>query len=138
MNWRTWAAEQLRLYVPLTTIIPAKSMYAAGSLTGRPSLVPFLIVDFGTEFIGPYPGASEQEMDVFVHDEPGDFMRIDQVLTYVRQALMGGEDVTTGRVAETNGIAVSWDSDSRDLADDGYKTIYKFASFTLRGVKVHA
>jgi len=138
MTWRTWVAEQLRAYTPLTDIIPPKYMRAAGSLTGRPDQVPFLIVEVGANYTGPYPSVSEQDLYVHVHDEPGDFMRIDDAIDKVRLALMSGEDVQTAPVRTIDGVSCAWQNDSRDLSDDMYGTIYKTATFTLRGLMTDA
>jgi hypothetical protein len=133
MTWRTWVAGQLRAYVPLTDIIPPKYMRAAGSMTGRPDQVPFLIVEVGANYAGPYPSVSEQDLYIHVHDAPGDYMQIDDVINKVRLALMSGEDVQTAPARTPDGVACAWQNESRDLADDMYGTIYKTATFTLRG-----
>jgi hypothetical protein len=138
VTWRTYAAEQLRQYAPLTAQIPTRQMLAAGSMTARPESVPFLIIEIGSVYTGPFPGVSEQDLYIHVHDEPGDFMRIDEMLRLVRLAMMSGSDLQTNSARIAGGIACSWANDSRDLSDDMYRTIYKTSSYTLRGIMTNA
>lgn len=69
-------------------------------------------------------------LTVWVHDEPGDYTRIDLIVQRVRDILlpMAGQSNGFGHV-----IAVEWSGDSEDLTDDGHKTIARNTSFSLVG-----
>lgn len=135
MEWRSWAMTRLKGYAPLTAgippLLPATSMFGSGSMNGAPAARPFLYVAYGADTPelrdDGKPVANSQVMTVYVHDEPGDYTRIDQILVLVKTALEG--QVVDG----INGIFAIWQGASPDLADDRFQTIVRNAEFRLVG-----
>jgi hypothetical protein len=67
---------------------------------------------------------------VWVHDEPNDYTRIDQIVRRIRylfEQLVGGHD-ETGWLTQ-----IDWAGDSEDLSDDGHRTIVRTTSYTVIG-----
>jgi hypothetical protein len=65
-----------------------------------------------------------------VHDEPGDYTRIDEILYRVKSLLptLDGQSNGLGHV-----VSIEWTGDSEDLADDGHGTITRNTGFSLVG-----
>lgn len=125
MDWRSYVYSKLTTDAPLLNAVPATSIYGSGSLKAAPEVRPFIVLSFGEET--PSVGdATLQGLSVYVHDDPGDYLRIGNILKLIRNVL-------PGQVIDPSGISVGWTGDSTDLADDTYKTITRFASFTLVG-----
>lgn len=130
MDWRTWVYDKLRLNAPLLLLVPVGSIYGAGSLQGVPANKPFVVINFGPESPmlkdGFSPVATGQFATVYVHDSPGDFLRINQILNAIREALIG-------QVVGVGGICAEWLGDSADLADDVYKTNMRNGEYKFIG-----
>lgn len=75
-------------------------------------------------------GAGTQTMVVWVHDEIGDFDRIDKIITRIRTVL-SGLVAQQGVVAGHTLICADWAGDSEDLRDDGYGTITRHSDWTI-------
>jgi hypothetical protein len=70
--------------------------------------------------------AHSQNAELWAHDQPGSYARIDAILAAVRGALVG-------QVALPGAVACRWQGDSQDLADDGLGTITRNSAFRLVG-----
>lgn len=70
--------------------------------------------------------AHSQNAQIWAHDQPGSYQRIDSLLAAVRAALVGP-------VALPGAIACRWQGDSQDLADDGLGTITRNSAFVFIG-----
>lgn len=125
MDWRTWIHQTLIGAVPVTTLVPAARIFGSGSVQGVPKDKPFIILTFGAR-VAPIPTAHRQTVTVWVHDEPGDYLRIDQILAEIRSVL-------EGQVSSAGAIGCRWSGDSTDLADDAYGTITRNSSYDLVG-----
>lgn len=127
MDWRTWSYQKLINDGPVTAIVPEDSIFGSGSLDSSPKDRPFIVLKLGVSVRGPYPGALITELQVWAHDEPGDYLRIQSILEACQTALVG-------QVAEVGATSCRWSSDSQDLNDDGFGTIVRFSSYTLIGI----
>lgn len=131
MDWRTWAYTRLTQNAPLAAVVPAADVYGAGSLLGAPERRPFIALRFGAETPelrdDEKPVATSTGLTVYMHDDPGDYMRITTGLLLVRNALQG--QVVDG----VNGICAIWQTDSPDLSDDTFKTILRYSEYRLVG-----
>lgn len=80
--------------------------------------------DFGLDVV------LRRNLVIWVHDEPGDYTRIDLIILQLRSLLVElvGQSNGLGHV-----VGVEWVGDSEDLADDGHRTIARTASFVLVG-----
>jgi hypothetical protein len=125
MTWRGYVWEKLRADAGLTAIVPVDSVFASGSMEEVPADKPFIVLRFdpATPAIKP---AMIQDFSVWVHDDPGSYARIDQVLGIIRTML-------PGPVPDDGGILIEWQGDSPELADDIRETIVRNASFRLAG-----
>lgn len=131
LNWRTWMYGKLAGHAPLTSVVPVAQIKGAGSLDSDPGPRPFIVIRIGTERRGPFPGVSYCDAMLWVHDEPGDYLRIDNILQIVKDFL-----VPNGReepVPNAGGIAITWQGHSSELADEGFRTIMRNASYQLTG-----
>lgn len=130
MIWRTWLKTKLDAGAPYSGPILTTSIYGAGSLTGTPKKKPFIMIRVGSDVPvfneGGIPEIVSKEGVVWVHDEPGSYDTIDQVLSEVIAQL-------AGQVSEVGGIACVWQGSSPELADDAYGTITRNCSFRLVG-----
>lgn len=90
-----------------------------------PEYRPFLQLRWGRNDIG-LDVVTRRTLDIWVHDEGGDYGRIDSIISRLRALLPTLEGTN-------NVMAVEWTGDSEDLADDGHKTIARYTSFSLVG-----
>ena len=124
MEWRSWVRDRLLGHAPFVALVPAESVHGAGSLNGRPDNIPFVVLRLGPLTREPGGFAQWRELTVWAHDEPGGYLRIDEVLAEARVAL-------ETPVNEPGAVLVEWQGGSPDLADDGYNTITKNDSYRL-------
>jgi len=124
MDWRTFVYARLLAEAGVTDLVPAARIYGAGAMTGHPGAVPFLVLRFGPDESRAGRAAREGECAVWAHDDPGSYLRIDEVLAAVRVAL-------DAPVSEAGAVAVEWQGMSGDLSDDQLDTITRNASYRL-------
>jgi hypothetical protein len=96
-----------------------------------PQTRPFLQIRWGLNEIGlKNTVVSRRTLTVWVHDEPGDYTRIDEILYRVKSLLptLDGQSNGLGHV-----VSIEWTGDSEDLADDGHGTITRNTGFSLVG-----
>jgi hypothetical protein len=126
MDWRQWSFEMMVNTPAITALVPAGSIHGAGSVPGAPKDKPFMVLRLGMEL----PNAVQSrngELTVYVHDEPGDYGRIDDILLAVYQTL------DRFQVKEPGAVCVEFLEGSQDLFDDGYGTIMRYSSWKLVG-----
>jgi hypothetical protein len=126
MNWRRWAYDTIRLDDVISGIMPVTNIHAAGSLNSIPRVKPFVIINHAPSFrsnVRTQVGG----LVISVHDDPGDYGRIDSILNRIRELF---NDAIPGQPGST---VVEWLNDSTDLADDGYGTIMRQSSFRTVG-----
>ncbi|MET0416547.1 MAG: hypothetical protein ABW022_11060 [Actinoplanes sp.] len=94
-----------------------------------PEYRPFLQLRWGRNDVG-LDVVTRRTLNIWVHDEGGDYGRIDAIISRLRALLptLEGQDNGSGHL-----MAVEWTGDSEDLTDDGHKTITRFTSFSLVG-----
>ena len=127
MNWRRWAYDTLRMDSQITSLMPVDGILGGGALRSAPKVKPFLIIGLNPSLRPNVASATIGGMVITVHDEPGDYGRIDQVLSRVKQLF---NNAVPGEPGST---VVEWLTDSQDLADDGYGTILRNSSYRLVG-----
>lgn len=127
MTARTWLYNQLA-EVPLV----GGRVFAKKSMTSSIEQHPYLVykMAFSTnENISEDELVSRQFVQVFVHDysdgEVADYMRIDEVIAQVKQALH------LGKSAEDGVIATRYLETSQDLNDETLNTVMKYIRFQL-------
>jgi hypothetical protein len=75
---------------------------------------------------------NQQLLQVWVHDNPGDYTRIDQSLNRLRALLTSVEAMNVGGPTEWLHTIV-WEGDSDDLSDDMLRTITRHSQYRLTG-----
>lgn len=127
MNWRQWIYQTLSGNSGVTSLVPAPRIISSGALTGRQDANPFIVIRMMpmTRELGEGV-AHSQNVEIWAHDQPGSYGRIDSILAAVRAALVG-------QVALPGAVACRWQGDSGDLADDGLATITKNSAFRCVG-----
>lgn len=128
----------LRNSAPLNALqINTNSIYQVGSMDGIPAK-PALGIQWGDLTPGPsemlgsiVTGAGTSVMVLRVHDELGDYGRIDAILTAARNALCGSIGIRSITSPGWTLIQCDWMSDSPDLRDDGYGTLTRFSTYRV-------
>lgn len=130
MNWRQWIHQTLIASAPVTAIVPAASIFGSGPAEARIDAKPFIIIRMMPSTIAVKEGiAYKTGAQIWAHDAPGSYVRIDSVLSAVTGAL-------SGVVALPGAVRCTAQGRSQDLADDGFDTITKYASFELVGTGI--
>lgn len=123
MDWRRWAYDRLVASAAVTSEVPIDRIFGSGAISGRPK-APFIQLRVGGDRGVRAVPATDTEVLVYAHDDPGSYLRVDRILSAAREAL-------TADVTEDTGISAEWQGDSPDLADDGYDTITRNSSYRL-------
>ena len=107
--------------------LPSGQSWGAHALD-TPQEFPFIVTRWEDKtpafgLIGP------QNLTIWVHDEPGDYTRINVLLEWIKATLtamihVSGSD---GSIV----TQVDWTGDSPDLFDDGWNTITRNATFRI-------
>lgn len=110
--------------VALGGVFSQASVFAAGSLGEEPPKIrPFVVIRLLPRRTGLNGGgkpiAHLQACEVWIHDTPGSYERIDSSLDALRT-------IATDHVR--------WEGDSQDLSDQSWQTITKNSTFTLVGL----
>lgn len=94
-----------------------------------PQARPFLQLRWGRNSEG-LDTSTRRDLVIWVHDEPGDYTRIDNIILRLRTLLP-----SLVPSSDANGWlqGVEWTGDSEDLTDDGHRTIARNTGFTLVG-----
>lgn len=142
MSLRNIVGNLLRNDVQLNTVIPDERMFGPGVIgvqgeagTIPPpdiSLGPWLSYRFDEEVPrvrdDRTPKASHQEMEIYVHDAPGSYSRIDSALKHVKRIMAAAQPTTNGTVKL---MQVDYQGCSQDQFDPEFGTIVRWASFRM-------
>lgn len=124
MVWRKWLYGILTSDADVTEIIPAERWYPSANFKEVPPTL------FGVYKLGPesheIADATLIPAEVWVYDSPGSYTRIDDALKRIRDAVISAP-------ADDGMFPAEWAGDSEDLSDDEMGTIFRTASFQLRG-----
>lgn len=99
------------------------NVFAAGALGPNPPTVrPFYVIRLLPRRSALKQGvAHTQQVEIWAHDDPGSYSRIDTALTFFVS------------MAESSDL-IKWEGDSQDLSDQTWQTITKNSTFTFVGV----
>lgn len=112
--------------------VPVERIFQAGSVDDQPE-TPFIVYRLSGDFptVTRRSSARRQSAEIWVHDRPGDYSRIDGILKQIEQTF---DDVVHASAAEGESISTAdWESRSPDLNDDGFGTICKMTNYSLIG-----
>lgn len=120
MNWRAWVDETLKANEELVAL--AKGGIHS-TLSETPKAKPFIVVRMSTKTpdVGDF-----QDIAIWVHDQPGTYKTIDEILGKIR-------DLLDGPITAPGAIAAIWQGDSNDLADDSRGTVVRVSNYRLAG-----
>lgn len=124
IDWRTWVYQTLTTDAALTLEVPADAIFGAGGIESRPEAETFIVITFGNDLPGTVSGVVETIAQVWVHDLPGDYLRITTILGLVKAALLS---------VVSPGWEPQWSGDSPELTNPDYDTFVRFSTYTLRG-----
>lgn len=113
----------------LTTAIPEEKWFAASSIdeANRPDPL-FAVLRYGTTIPG-MAHIKRGTLEIWVHDLPGSYKRINDVIANLYGTLNG---VVHQQDSDGNELlSADWVSDSGDLFDPGYRTIVRTTSYNL-------
>jgi hypothetical protein len=122
---RTWIFTKLSALVPVTSVVGSR-IFQSLDLEDTPTDKPFIVCRLDPS-VPDIPGAMFQDLVLWIHDEPGSYLRIDTLIQTIRENLDGVQ------VNDPEGIAVVWQGDSPDMADDLRGTILRTSSYRLAG-----
>lgn len=126
---RTWFYQRMFTSPALTPLLPG-GIHETTAIERTPHLKPFIIY----RVIAHRPENRGDDQDVtrtenflvFVHDVPGDYLRIDTLLRELKLLFVNAKDTAAGV------SRVTWLEDSEDFRDEDMGTIMKYARFSVR------
>lgn len=101
--------------------IVSQRVYASGSLNNVPAR-PFILIRMHQGYAYQGKMAEREVAQVWFHDEPGDYIRIDAMMAHAREAIDG--IASTGPL-----VCMEWIENSVDLKDDDMHTVCKNARY---------
>lgn len=90
---------------------------------------PFINLRWGDTTPGMGP-VQRRNLVVWIHDEPGDYDRIDQITRRIRDVLTGMYGVIT---EQGSIVAIEWVTDSGDLSNETRRTILRTSTYQVVG-----
>jgi hypothetical protein len=108
----------------------ADSIFTDHSLD-TPQVRPLMVLRWQNVVAG-LAQVNQRILQVWVHDRPADYERIDQALRRLRTLLVSLEAVRLDG-GDAGLHTVNWEGDSDDLRDDEVGTITRWAQFRLTG-----
>lgn len=120
------------LLVLAGTDIPTERWFQAGSVDEQPEK-PFGVFRIAMSSPGVTARSSSRpvSLEVWVHDNPGDYTRIDGMLNRIEAVF---DSVVHASAVEGESISqAQFMSRSPDLNDDGFDTICRMTNYTLIG-----
>lgn len=108
--------------------IPADRWYSASAVLDVPTK-PFAVIVWGPR-TGILRSISAPTLRVNVHDERGDYTRIDRVIARVEEVVLSLVDLTEGAEHITE---AQWLGASGELGDQDYKTNLRYVDFRVAG-----
>jgi hypothetical protein len=125
---RAWAYDLIKEAVDPWTVL---SSGAVGRDDAVPPSKPFVVIRAGVIQIPIRGGTKQTRLFVYVHDEPGTMIRIDDGHDRIKAAF---DAVEVPSLADGSWLQdVIWESLSDDFYDDGFKTNTRFATYLMTG-----
>jgi len=119
----------LLAHAPFSAIYPASRLVEASAITLDVSREPpFAVIRMGRILRG-VGAVTTRTMQLWCHDAPGTYTRIDEALREARKAL----DLWSVSTQRGWLIRSEWVGDGEDSYDDGHKTIVRVGAWELTG-----
>lgn len=122
--------QAMKAHAPLMALLPG-GIHQASSLNNVPDKKPFLVHRMHNGLRYQRGLGDRSYLQVWVHDVPGDYMRIDEVIELVKSVL---EAVP----AQGSLLQVRWLEDSVDLQDDDMGTICRNSRYELTNTNMRS
>ena len=123
---RQFIIDSLKASTGVTDLV-GNRIYQGEALTASELTRPFLIYRVGNETTESISEDAQTPhrvyFQVYVHDNPADYTKIDTLCQEVRQALVGGP------YPDYKILRVAYMETSRDLDDDTMRTIFRYLRF---------
>src|SRR5580765_1297136 len=102
LDVRTWVYNRVTANTAVNALVDGR-VYS--DLAETPDQKPFIVirVDVGSPDV---PTAMFQDVVIWVEDEPGSYLTIDQILGYIR------DDMDGAQIKDPDGVQVNWQGDS--------------------------
>jgi len=127
---RTWLYQTLINAPTLQAVLEATDLservFQGESLDTNQIIKPFLVYTIGnstSEHLSDYHTANRQFFTIFVHDQPADYTKIDDVVKVVKTLLVGAGDKASHM------MIIRHLETSRDLDDQTMNTILRYIRF---------
>lgn len=131
MSIRTIILNHIKGDAPLLSLIPAENIWSSGSLKDDNAPPrPFIVIRYGPTAVG-VGSVKRGSVTFWVHDDLGDYSKINQVLERLYARLDQQVSLQDGSGNEV--IQISWDNVSGDLSDPGFRTITRNTTFNFVG-----
>lgn len=141
MSVRTWAHAHVKGDAAITAIIPAVRIIGTSAIVEgtAPPDRPFMVIEAGVA--DPYEGTREyrvggpdsgprvalaHRLTFWVHNEPGDYETVDDVIALLRTRMMSAGPDPGNHILECRFV-----QESEDLPDDGFGTITRFSRWQV-------
>lgn len=131
MSMRSYLVQSLRDSAALASLGLADAGVLAGAVD-TVTLRPFMQLRWMPTQQGFKDVAVRRFLNLWVHDDPNDYTRIDRML-FIVKTLWGaieGVDHGSGVI-----ILAEWQSDSQDFNDDTMQTIGRFSTWRITGTE---
>lgn len=128
MKWiRKWAYDVLSSDTEVLDLLNgnADRVYSAGSLTGRPETVPFLVIRVSNPIPEPGIPARRTPVDVWAHDRSGGYTTVDDLVSASQRALVNAD------TSDMPAISVLPQGASGELIDTDLDTQCRFGTVMM-------
>jgi hypothetical protein len=127
---RRLITEALKADAGLTALVPAARIIQFGAVDEIPDR-PFIVLQFSVTTVTDVK-SGQPTLNVRVHDNRGSYIRIDDIIALVDEAIQGALPLEsdTARI-----VCAEWTGVGEDLIDDGYNTNVRISNYTLTGRK---
>lgn len=126
VDWRTWVFEALTEDAGVIAVLGDRVFSEVEAEPEKPFAVVRMVQN--TPEVHQVEGAISTTTTIWVHDEPGSYVRIDNLLSLIRTAIKAKSDLSGVGIFQA-----IWTGDGPDLADDYRKTILRTTSYRLVG-----
>lgn len=112
--------------------VPIERIFQIGSVEKKPETL-FIVYRLSGDFptVTRRSPARRVSLEIWVHDQPGDYSRIDGILKQIEATF---DAVVHASAAEGEWVSTAdFESRSPDLNDDGFGTICKMTNYSLIG-----
>lgn len=141
MSVRTWTHDRLKTDSAITGTVPVGRILSSSGIQEGMAVPdrPFIVIEVG--IADPYEGTREyavggpdagprvamaQRITIWVHNEPGDYEKVDTLMAAIKTRLLSAPPSVPDRILEARFV-----QESEDLPDVGLGTITRFSRWQI-------